>query len=114
MTYVRMTPINSYISGIIHLLVGTPTGLNYYGQSEGWPSFVVASAGWSGAGYSISADYELIDMTDMYNNPDDYVFHIALKSSQASSSYLFIFADGAAEAKICIGSAAYEDGGCNL
>ncbi|MCW3785772.1 Ig-like domain-containing protein [Plebeiibacterium sediminum] len=90
---------------------GTPTGLNFYEQSEGWPSFVVGSAGWSGAGYSISADYQLIDMTDMYNNPDNYVFHIALKSSQASSSYLFIFADGAAEAKICIGSAAYEDGG---
>ncbi len=90
---------------------GTPTGLNAYGQSEGWPSFIVGGSGWSGAGYAINPTYGQIDMTDMYNNPDDYVFHIALKSSQASSSFLFIFADGTAEAKICIGSAAYEDGG---
>ncbi len=90
---------------------GTPTGLNFYGQSEGWPTFIVGTAGWSGAGYTVGAESTPVDMTDMYENPDNYVFHIALKSTQASSSYLFIFHDGTAEAKICIGSVDYEDGG---
>ena len=90
---------------------GTPSGLNFYGQSEGWVSLVVGNVGWSGAGYNAGAGATAIDLTDMYNNPDDYVFHIAFKSSQANSSYLLIFADGASEAKICIGPTAFVDAG---
>lgn len=90
---------------------GTPSGLNFYGQTEGWVSLVVASVGWSGAGYNVSADAAQVDLTDMYNNPDDYVFHIGMKSAQANSSYLFIFADASAEAKICVGSSDFNDNG---
>lgn len=90
---------------------GTPSGLNFYDQTEGWVSFVVASAGWSGAGYNVGAGADMIDMTDMYNNPDDYVFHIGMKSSQTNSSFLFIFADGSSEAKVCVGPTAFTDNG---
>ncbi|TLX76856.1 Ig domain-containing protein [Labilibacter sediminis] len=93
------------------LTYGTSTGLNFFGQSEGWVSLIVGGAGWSGAGYFVDANYPQIDMTDMYNNPDDYVFHIGLKSTQPTSSYLFIFNDGTSEAKICVGSNNYDDGG---
>lgn len=89
----------------------TSSGLNFYGQAESWVSLVVGSAGWSGAGYNVGAEAELVDMTDMYNNPDDYVFHIAFKSAQESSSYLLIFADGSAECKICVGSTSFTDNG---
>lgn len=93
-------------------LGGISNGLNYFGQSEGWISLIVGSAGWSGAGYNVGANYEgLIDMTNMFDNPDDYYFHIAFKSEQLSSSYLFIFSDGTSEAKVCIGSSAFEDAG---
>lgn len=90
---------------------GTPSGLNFYGQTEGWVSFVVGSVGWSGAGYNVGSGADMIDMTDMYNNPDDYVFHIGMKSSESNSSYLFIFADGSSEAKVCVGSSAFTDNG---
>ena len=90
-------------------VAGTPTGLNFYGQAAGWVSLVVTDVGWSGAGYNVAAGYGDIDMTDLYNNPDDYVFHIAMKSAQESSSYLLIFTDGSAEAKVCIGSSDFAD-----
>ncbi len=90
---------------------GTCSGLNFYGESEGWVSFIVGSVGWSGAGYNIGTAYDSVDMTNLYNNPDDYVFHIALKSSQTSSSYLFTFEDGTSSASVCIGSYDYVDNG---
>lgn len=90
---------------------GTTSGLNYYGQSEGWVSLVVASAGWSGAGYNVGTDAPLVDLTDMYDNPDDYYFHIGFKSAETTSSYLLIFGDGTSEAKICIGPSTYTDSG---
>jgi len=89
-------------------LGGTPSGLNFYGMTEGWVSLVVSNVGWSGAGYNVAAGFGDINMTDLYANPNDYVFHIALKSAQPSSSYLFIFTDKTSEAKVCIGSAAIE------
>lgn len=89
---------------------GTSTGTNFYGQTEGWVSLVVGTVGWSGAGYFLSADAELVDMTDISSNPDDYVFHIGLKSSQENTSYVFIFSDGISEAKICVGSTTFVDG----
>jgi hypothetical protein len=90
---------------------GTPAGLNFYAQSEGWVSLAVANIGWSGAGYNVLPAYGDIDMTDMGANPDNYVFHIGLKSAQTSSSYLFIFTDGTSEAKICVGPSAFTDAG---
>jgi hypothetical protein len=96
-------------------IAGASTGLNSYGQAEGWISLVVGSAGWSGAGYNVGASYEgELDLTNMYDAPEDYVLHIALKGDQAASSFLFILADGSAEAKICIGSSAYNDAGVNF
>ena len=89
-------------------LPGVASGLNFYGQAEGWVSLVVSNVGWSGAGYNVGLDYGAIDMTDMYANPDDYVFHVGLKSAQPSSAYLLIFTDGTTEAKVCIGSYAIE------
>lgn len=89
-------------------VAGTPTGTNSYGLAEGWVSLVVASLGWSGAGYNVAAGFGSIDMTNLYNNPEDYVFHVALKSSQTGTGYTFIFSDGTAEAKVVVGPAAME------
>lgn len=89
-------------------LGGVASGLNFYGQAEGWVSLAVNNVGWSGAGYNVGAGYGDIDMTDLFSNPDDYVFHIALKSAQATSGYQFIFTDGTTEAKIGIGNVPIE------
>ncbi|TLX70323.1 Ig domain-containing protein [Labilibacter sediminis] len=89
---------------------GTSSGLNFYGQAEGWISLVVGSVGWSGAGYNVATGYGDIDMTDLYANPEDYYFHAAFKSA-SESSYLLIFEDGASAAKVCIGSSDFNDAG---
>lgn len=83
-------------------------GLNFYGLAEDWISLVVMNVGWSGAGYNIKAGYGDIDMTNLYDNPDDYVFHIAVKSAQSNTSYLFRFNDGTSEANVVIGSVPIE------
>lgn len=82
---------------------GNAVGTNFYGLDEGWVNFNVGTVGWSGAGYSVGSDSELIDMTRMFDNPEDYYLHIGLKTGQASSSYLFILSDGTSQARIAIG-----------
>ncbi|WNJ19293.1 Ig-like domain-containing protein [Pontibacter sp. G13] len=88
---------------------GNPTGLNSYGLAEGWISLVVGNVGWSGAGFFVGTGYGAIDMTNLFNNPDDYVFHIAVKSAQENTSYALIFNDGTAEARVVIGDVAIEN-----
>ncbi|MGQ1947102.1 Ig-like domain-containing protein [Geofilum sp. OHC36d9] len=92
------------------LITGSPSGLNFYGQAESWVSLVVSNVGWSGAGFFVGDDFGVIDMTDLYANPQDYVFHVALKSAQETSSYLFKFKDGESSVGICIGSSVFVDG----
>ncbi|MFZ5940615.1 MAG: Ig-like domain-containing protein [Bacteroidota bacterium] len=89
-------------------VAGTPVGTNFYGQNEGWVSLIVSIVGWSGAGWNLGTGYGTIDMTDMYDNPDDYVFHVALKSSQLVSGYLFKFTDKSTSAAVCIGNVPIE------
>lgn len=89
---------------------GTASGLNFYNQSEGWVSLAVASAGWSGAAYHYGPEFGGIDLSYMFDNPEDYVFHIALKSA-GSASYILRFYDGDVEASVCFGSSNFVDGG---
>ncbi|KAA6344333.1 hypothetical protein EZS27_008029 [termite gut metagenome] len=90
---------------------GTPVGPNFYEEPEGWVSLVVANTDWSGAGYAIGPEFGTIDMTKLAASPEDYYFHIALKSAQPEIAYTFIFAvdkitdDKAMEVKIVIGNA---------
>lgn len=87
--------------------IGDKTGFNYYGQGD-WMSLKVRDEGWSGGGYYVAEDFGEVDLSDISNNPDDYYFHIALKSSQSNTSYLFLFCR---DVKICIGDADFIDAG---
>ncbi|WP_044203286.1 Ig-like domain-containing protein [Flammeovirga sp. OC4] len=87
---------------------GTPQGNNFYGLEEGWISLVVGTVGWSGAGFFASTSYGDIDMTAIHQNPDNYVFHAAFKSSQDNTSYTLMFADGTSEIKVVVGPTAQE------
>ncbi|MDE6463297.1 MAG: T9SS type A sorting domain-containing protein [Muribaculaceae bacterium] len=79
---------------------------------EGYASFVVGSAGWSGAGYNINADGA--GNTTTWN--DDTRFHIAYMSPSAPcSSVALIIADGeedcgSAPAKVALGTAYVDNG----
>lgn len=83
---------------------GTSVGTNFYGQDESWITLNVGSVGWSGAGFNAGAGFGTIDMTRMFDNPEDYYLHVGIKTGQASSSYLLILNDGVTEAKIAIGN----------
>lgn len=89
---------------------GNSVGTNFYGLDETWVNLSVGNIGWSGGGYFVSAESETIDMTRMFDNPEDYYLHIGLKTGQSASSFLFILNDGISEAKIAIGGD-YDDNG---
>ncbi|PWJ42913.1 Ig-like domain-containing protein [Sediminitomix flava] len=89
---------------------GTSTGTNAYGLSEGWISLVVGSVGWSGAGFHVGTAFGDIDMTRMFDNPDDYYLHLSVKATSTSGPMLLILTDGQAEAKVAIGGD-YTDAG---
>ncbi|WP_052444422.1 Ig-like domain-containing protein [Flammeovirga sp. OC4] len=89
---------------------GQPQGNNYFDLEEGWMSLVVGSAGWSGAGYNVGSGFGTVDMTPLFNAPEDYYFHIAMKSSSSSTVYTLIFADGISEAKVVLGAGPDGDG----
>ena len=78
---------------------GTTSGRNFYGEAEGWYAFQVGTVGWSGGGLNIhnvmkkdgdgnpTEEVEKEGAKDMnvlaaiMANPADYVFHIAMKTT---------------------------------
>lgn len=83
---------------------GVCSGLNFYGEAQGWISFVVGTVGWSGAGFNI-ADAAPVnpfvkDAADMAN----WKFHFAYKGAAGvpqcgkigwnGKEYGFSFGDG--------------------
>lgn len=91
-------------------IAGTTQGLNFYGDPEGWVSLDVLSVGWSGFAYNVE-DLELLNkLSAIMANPENYYFHIAIKSTDNASHLLFL--DGTAgSGKICVGEAAFVDKG---
>lgn len=78
---------NTYLAG------DGSSSKNFYGNMEGYQALTVNTVGWSGAGVclvndngsNIAALNKLIN--DIKANPDQYFFHIALKSTDAATHY---------------------------
>jgi hypothetical protein len=69
---------NWLIEGTSNLTYNTndaASGPNAYGQPDGWLSLTVSNGGWSGAAFAATADF-----TEVYNDKENYYFHLALKS----------------------------------
>ncbi|MBR1631694.1 MAG: Ig-like domain-containing protein [Paludibacteraceae bacterium] len=96
---------------------GTTSGLNFYDKAEGWYSFQVLSAGWSGGGLNIH-DVEGIEggVADMdplaaiMANPSDYVFHIAMKSTDQASHAVQLGGAAGSKGTVTIGATPFVDG----
>lgn len=87
-----------------------PVGKNFYGVAgEGWMSMTVTSVGWSGAGWACDNLTEMNKLAEVYNNPDDYYFHIAMKSTD-NAAHCMIFGGTETEVKLAIGGD-YADNG---
>ena len=92
---------------------GEGLGKNFFGNTEGFLSLVVAApAGWSGAGFccenaeSVAAAQVLKEA--IAANPDNYFLHIAIKAANEGNHQFYTF--GTAETSFNIGKAAIEAG----
>ena len=108
---------------------GATQGKNFYGVTgEGWVSMTVTSVGWSGMGYSCgwgstnptpsgkeaeqtAAMNDLNKLAAIMDAPDDYYFHIAMKSTDNASHMLNLNGANNTKGGVCIGSAAFNDNG---
>lgn len=90
---------------------GTTSGLNFYGDPDGWVSLtVVAPAGWSGGGYRCTSAEKISALAKIMENPEDYYFHIAMKSVD-NASHLLQINGTVGSAKFCVGPTAFVDNG---
>ena len=89
------------------------SGLNFYGNTEGYLALYVSYMGWSGAGYNVSgvsAQSAEALRQEIIANPSDYYLHFAIKSTD-NYSHCFYFMDAEnAGAKLVIGSSSVYDG----
>lgn len=107
---------------------GATQGKNFYGVTgEGWVSMTVTSVGWSGMGYSCgwgsdktpsgkeaeqtATMNDLNKLAAIMDAPDDYYFHIAMKSTDNASHLLCLNGANNTKGGVCIGSAAFNDNG---
>lgn len=90
---------------------GTTQGLNFYGEPEGWVSLdVLNSWGWSGCAYNVVDLESLNELSAIMEEPENYYFHIAMKSTD-NASHLLCLDGTVGGAKICVGESAFVDGG---
>lgn len=110
-------------------VAGATQGKNFYGVTgEGWVSLTVTSVGWSGLGYSCGwgganptpagketeqqeAMADLNKLAAIMDAPDDYYFHIAMKSTDNASHLLTLNGKSNTKGVVCIGAAAFVDNG---
>ena len=91
---------------------GNTIGKNPFGVAEGWVSLTVASVGWSGMGLcygDADKQYDLSSLYDVYANPSDYVFHIAMKSEDDAAHCLILYGQGT-ETKFGLGGSFTDNG----
>ncbi len=91
---------------------GEGTGLNFYGNTEGYVSLTVAAPnGWSGAGWFIGANVapeaEKLRAA-IVASPDDYYLHMAMKATTTGNHQFYTFAD--ASTSFAIGTGTIEKG----
>ena len=110
-------------------VAGATQGKNFYGVTgEGWVSMTVTNVGWSGLGYSCGwgganptpagkeaeqqeAMADLNKLAAIMDAPDDYYFHIAMKSTDNASHLLILNGANNTVGRVCIGAAAFNDNG---
>ncbi len=84
---------------------GTPGPLNSFGEMDGYICLKrTAAADWAGAGFAIAppSDFPAVqplDLTDIYAHPEQYYFHVALKTTDPSFSVTLTLGDGVQNGK---------------
>lgn len=91
---------------------GEGTGLNFYGNNEGYVALTVAAPdGWSGCGFSVgaasAAQVEELRKA-IVADPDSYYLHLAMKATTTGNHQFYTFGDAATS--FAIGTATIEQG----
>lgn len=92
---------------------GEGSGLNFFGNNEGYVSLTVAAAGWSGGGFSLEANYgEALQalINKIIAEPDKYYFHIGMKSTDNVTHWLYLMGV-TPECDVVVGASAFNDNG---
>lgn len=84
---------------------GTCSGVNFYGEAAGWTSFVVASVGWSGAGWH--NDEAMAPFASSAEDLTNWKFHCALKGVAGKAHNIVLTWNGATY-KFAIGDGSIE------
>ena len=93
---------------------GSTSGLNFYGNSDGYTALVVGSAGWAGCGFCLTEagnGWEAAKALKeaIVASPDDYFLHLAIKSTD-NYSHCFYFMGAENGTKFVLGKNAVYDG----
>lgn len=92
---------------------GAGTGKNFFANSEGYVSLLVAqwAESWSGLGFCVKNDDAVTAgnalIADIVANPDKFFLHIAIKSTDNGSHQMYIFNDAAGRSFV-LGATALE------
>jgi len=81
---------------------GATTGLNFYGEAEGWLSLTVTNVGWSGFGYFVDDLAGFNKLAAVMDAPDDYYLHLAIKTTD-QAAHLFGLDGTAGNPKVALG-----------
>ena len=89
------------------------SGKNYFGNNDGYTAMTVTGAGWSGAGFCLTADGNGWEKAEALRaaivaEPDKYFLHLAMKSTDNYSHCFYIF--GAESTKFVLGKTSVYDG----
>lgn len=89
------------------------TGLNFYGNTEGYTALKVGGAGWAGMGYCLTEagnGWEAAKALKeaIVASPDDYFLHLAIKSTDNYAHCFYIM--GAESTKFVLGTGTVYDG----
>lgn len=91
---------------------GEGTGLNFYGNNEGYVSLTVAGIGWSGFGFCLTGDGVSAAAEELRKlivaNPDKYFLHFAMKATTPGNHQFYTFND--AVTSFAVGTATIEAG----
>lgn len=73
---------------------GDGSGKSFFGTTEGYVSLTVTDAGWSGGGFCIEDPNGITALNEMLadaaEHPDQYFFHIGLKSTDNATHWFYL------------------------
>jgi len=93
---------------------GSASGVNFYGNADGYTDLIVTSVGWSGAGYFVSAaDASASKFAAIAADPANYYLHVGYKG-KAGLAHMLSLVYGTSSYAFAVGEGSFTDGGTGV